>query len=56
LQWGVRSATCSERGVKSYFYIMQRGVKSKYFGRLPRPLKGQSCKKLHLWGPSMSYS
>ncbi len=30
--------------------MVQRGVKSKYYGRLPRPLKGQSCKKNHIWG------
>jgi hypothetical protein len=28
--------------------IWQRGVKSQNFGRLPRPLKGQSCKKSHM--------
>jgi hypothetical protein len=26
----------------------QRGVKSKNFRRLPRPLKGQACKKSHM--------
>ncbi len=28
--------------------IWQRGVKSKNFGGLPGPLKGQSCKKSHM--------
>ncbi len=32
------------------FCIMQPGVKSKNFGRLPWPLKGQSGKKNHIWG------
>jgi hypothetical protein len=42
--------------VKSYHRMMQResiwqrGVKSKNSGRLPRPLKGQSCRKNHIWG------
>ncbi len=30
--------------------IWKRGVKSKNFRRLPGPLKGQSCKKYHIWG------
>jgi hypothetical protein len=29
--------------------IWQRGVKSKNSGRLPRPLKGPSWKKNHVW-------
>jgi hypothetical protein len=36
--------------------IWQRGFKSKNFGRLPRPLKRQSCKKCHIWGPLLSPS
>ncbi len=32
------------------FCIMQPGIKSKNFGRLPGPLKGQSGKKNHIWG------
>jgi hypothetical protein len=49
LQPGVKSYRCMmQRGVKSYNCMMQRGVKSKNFGRLPRPLKGQSCKKSHM--------
>jgi hypothetical protein len=30
--------------------VWQRGVKFKSSGRLPRPLKGQSCHKNHIWG------
>ncbi len=29
--------------------IWQQGVKSKNSERLPRPLKGQSCKKTYMW-------
>jgi hypothetical protein len=49
-QWGVKSYHCMmKRGVKSYRRMMQRGVKSENFERLPRPLKGESCKN-HIWG------
>ncbi len=36
--------------------IWQQGVKSDNFGRLPRPLKRQSCKKITYETPSLSYS
>jgi hypothetical protein len=49
LQRGVKSFRCMmQRGVKSYRRMMQRGVKSKNSGRLPRPLKGKSCKKSYM--------
>jgi hypothetical protein len=31
--------------------IWQRGIKSKNFGRLSWPLKGQWCKKIKYGGP-----
>jgi hypothetical protein len=34
------------------FCIMQPEVKSKNFGRLPGPLKGQSGKKITFGGPT----
>jgi hypothetical protein len=46
MHWGVKS----HRSIYSGQSISQRGVKSKNFGRLPRPLKGQSCKINHIRG------
>ncbi len=57
MQWRVKSYRCMmqrESNLTAAWCsgesIWQRGVKSKNSGRLPRPLKGQSCKKNHIWG------
>ncbi len=47
LKWEISGNISPRRRgrVQSYRRTMQWGVKSKNFGRLPRPLKGQSCHK-----------
>jgi hypothetical protein len=48
-----------QRGVKFYHRMMEQRVNlaaRSQILKLPRPLKGQTCKKKHIRGTSLSYS